>query len=254
MYTFGYLREATQAHIDLDEQEIQAMNLQERYYIFANEAMQAICSVKPKYEYFICKIVKEYDPIINLGDNQFRKATEEELHGLVRSVSFADEVDTIKWYESQNIYLVNKPVKMPDEFLAFADKQAWAFIHEKAFDSELFITGSWIPKNPVPDRIHAGKSHYKYTGRNTLTFIVEGEFWIPYKAIWHRFKSGIGDQEVIDMPVDIFLAIPLYVSAQFLQIDHIQRAQSKRAEFEAALARAHATDFMELKTVSPTFK
>lgn len=264
MYTFGYLREATQAHIDLDEQETQAMHLQERYHIFANEAMQAICAIKPKYEYFKCKVVKAYEPVINLTDNKFRKATEDEINWESRTTpdmtpeeiealrpNFADDVDTKLWYEGQHIYLLNSPVRMPDEYIAFAEKQAWAFIHNKRFDPELFIANNWGPRvNDIVTRVRATKEHFMYGGRNTLMFFQVGEYWIPYKAIWYRFKSGIDDAEVIDMPVDIFLTIPLYIAALCLQMDHAQRALSKRSEFEMALARCSTTDFLDLKRVS----
>lgn len=261
VYTFGYLREATQAHLDLDEQETQAMHLQERYHIFANEAMQAICAVKPNYEYFKCQIVSAYNPVIRLGDNAFREATGSEINWVANGLpqpDFADEIDTKLWYEGQNIYLLNSPVKMPDKFIAFAEKQAWAFSYP-TFNTELFIrdnTELFIQDSiiPAPTKTRAGKNHFYFSSRNTLTFIVEGEFWVPYKAIWYKFISGISDDEEIDMPVDIFLTIPLYIAALCLQIDHAQKAQMKRAEFEAALARCSATDFMELKQISPTYR
>lgn len=254
MYTFGYLREAIQAHIDLDEQETQAMRLQERYHIFANEAMQAICAIKPKYEYFKCEAVTEYEPIINLGNNVFRKATEAEINWVsqvpaMTEPNFADETDTKLWYEGQNIYLLNSPIKMPDEFIAFAEKQAWAFIHNNRFDSELFIKG-YSSNLPEVSRVRATSDQFMYSSRNTLTFLEEGEYWIPYKAIWYYFKSNMDNDEVIDMPVDIFLTIPMYVASLCLQIDHAQRASGKRVEFETALARCTTTDFLELKQIS----
>ena len=82
-----------------------------------------------------------------------------------------------------------------------------------------------------------------YGGRNTLTFFQEGQYLIPYKGVWFRFKSGISDDDEIDMPIDILLTIPLYIAALCLQIDHAQRAMAKRAEFETALARCSNTDF-----------
>lgn len=255
-YTFGYIREATQAHIDLDEQETQAMNLQERYHIFANEAMQAICAIKPKYDYFKARAVHEYWPLINLGNNEFRKATMEEIMWQAHNSSepdFADEIDTKQWYEGQNIYLLQNPVKMPEDFIAFADKQAWAFILGSKFSSENFVTNR--PSARMSNtKEPATKDMYTYSGRNTLTFLQEGEYWIPYKGIWHRFKSGIDDHEEIDMPIDILLTIPLYVASICLQLDHAQRAMSKRAEFETALARVTTTDFLDTVRITPTFK
>lgn len=251
-YTYGYLKEAVLAHIDLDEQEVQAMNLQNRYHIFANEAMQAICGVKPKYDYFRCEIVAEYWPLINLGDNQFRKATEEEINS--PDSNFADEKDTQLWYEGQNIFLINSSIRLPNDFIAFAEKQAWAFIRNIQFQPELFIRGYNPSPQPEFKKIRATKEHFMYGGRNTLLFYKEGHYAIPYKSIWHRFISGIGDDVEIDMPTDIFFTIPLYIAALCLQIDHAQKAMMKRAEFETALARCTNTDFLELKEISPTFR
>lgn len=256
MNTFGYIREATIAHLDIDEQEVQAMNLQERYHIFANEAMQTICGVKPKYDYFKCKIVKKYDPVINLGDNNFRKATYEEIYQRdtgFSQLSFADEVDTRRWYESQNIYLLNEQIYLKDDFIAFAEKQAY-IIHEKLkFNPEVFVN-EWGPSSYYMGQRHkATKEDFSYMGRNSLAFHTEGEFFIPYKGIWFKFKSGMSDEETIDMPVDIFLTIPIFIAALCLEQDNVQKAAIKRAQFERALANCTATDFLDLKSVTPTF-
>lgn len=253
MMTFGYIREATQAHIDLDEQETQAMHLQERYHIFANEAMQAICAIKPKYDYFKCKIVSNYIPLIRLTDNTYRQATDSELnwqlHNMVKP-DFADEVTTKLWYTNQNIYLINTPIAMPEEFISFAVKQAWAFILSGQFTSENFVLGVKPERKIV--RVPITKDMIVYTGRNTITGLQEGEYWIPYKAIWYKFKSGIQDNEVLDMPIDILLTIPLYVAAQCLQVDYGQKATVKRREFETALARCTTTDFLETPIILGT--
>ena len=122
MYTFGYLREATQAHIDLDEQETQAMHLQERYHIYANEAMQAICAVKPKYTYFNCKVVDSYKPLVEDAQG-IREATEEEIEWKVHNLDkpfFLDDVETRRWYESKNIFILKQDVRMPTDFLISA--------------------------------------------------------------------------------------------------------------------------------------
>ena len=264
MLSYGYIREAVQAHLDLDEQETQAMNLQARYHIFANEAMQAICAVKPKYDYFKVNVVKEYTPIISLGNNTFRAATQDELCWEIRGLpepNFADEIDTTKWYEGQRIFLLNKNVRMPEDFIAFTNKQAWAFTISASFDPETFVgswapfVGSWAPSPyTTVKRVPATKDMFMYAGVNTLLFLQEGEYWIPYKGTWFRFKSGVGDDELIDMPVDILLTIPLYVASICLQVDHAQKANAKRAEFELMLSRVSTPDFMEVKRITPTYR
>ena len=257
MLSYGYIREATQAHLDLDEQEIQAMNLQTRYPIFANEAMQAICAVKPKYDYFRVKITESYEPIINLGNDQFRAATEDELNWETLGSpepNFADDVYTKKWYEAQNIYLSNTQIRMPDNFLAFANKQAWAFIISDEFDIETFVTGTrQVNVDTTLKQVPATKSMFMYDGSNTLRFFIEGEFWIPYKGVWYQFKSGISDDDLIDIPTDVLVTIPLYIAAQCLKLDHAQLANAKRAEFELALARVNNTDLMAIKQITPSF-
>lgn len=255
MSTFGYIREAVLAHLDLDEQEAQSMNLSARYHVFANEAMLAICAVKPKYDYFKVNIVDEYTPIINLGNNAFRAATTEELEWETLGLSepnFADTVDTTKWYEAQNIYIKGATVRMPTDFLAFANKQAWAFV-VYTNNSENFVNGTTIVSD-TPTRVAANKTMFMYSGANTLVFLLEAEFWIPYKAIWFQFKSSMKDEDIIDMPTDILSCIPIYVASICLQIDHAQKANAKRAEFELALSRVSNTDFLVGKYITPTFR
>ena len=49
MYTWGYLKDAILAKLDLDETEASVQNLINRFPIYANEAMTQICStIKPK--------------------------------------------------------------------------------------------------------------------------------------------------------------------------------------------------------------
>jgi len=258
MFSYGYIREAVQAHIDLDEQEIKAMKLESRYPIFANEAMQAICAVKPKYDYFKVKITETYELIINLGNNLFRAATEDELNWETLGSpepNFADEVDTIKWYEAQNICLLNSQIRMPDDFLAFANKQAWAFVISTNQDSEAFVTGTGQEDATTTlTQVKATKDMFMYAGSNTLIFYIEGEFWIPYKGVWFEFKTGMKDEDLLDIPNDIVLTIPLYIAAQCLKLDHAQQANAKRAEFELSLSRVSNTDFLTVKRITPSFK
>lgn len=49
MYTWGYVKDATLAKLDLDEEEASVQNLINRFPIYANEAITQICSaIKPK--------------------------------------------------------------------------------------------------------------------------------------------------------------------------------------------------------------
>jgi len=282
MYTYGYLREATIAHIDLDEEEVQAMNLANRLHIFCNDAMQIICGGKPKYTYFRAKVVRHYETLVRerIGDNwNVRVINEEEeyylKHGEWREPEdpseptlpvpmFLDQVDTDLWYEKRGIYRLNKQIKMPQDFIAFAaTKQAWIWeipdrMTERRDFFEGFVTGTLSgPRagglTPVRRRTNPEKD-FAYSGSNQLVFMTEGTFLVPYKAIWFRFISGIADTQEIDMPIDIFTCIPLCVAAKCLEIDHAQKAQLKMAQFERALAAVTATDMMELKEIRASFE
>ena len=79
-----------------------------------------------------------------------------------------------------------------------------------------------------------------------VKFYKPGRYLIPAKFMWYRFDSGISDEAEIDMPSDIFLTIPLYIASVCYQIDNVQKAQLMRQEFELALARCTAGNFMAL--------
>lgn len=171
------------AHLDLDEAEANAMNLQSRFYIFANDAMMAACAGKPKFEYLEVTIV-------NKGDI----------------------------------------VTMPANFITFADKRAFV-----TRDGQETTARSGID--------------YQYGSANSLMFLKPGSYKIPMKTIWHFFQSNTGDSEVIDMPVDIALTLPIYIAAICLEMDNYEKANLKRAEFELALSRCTSTDFMPNNSV-----
>lgn len=272
------------AHIDLDEEESQALHLHERLHIWANEGMVKICGGKPKYDYFKCKTVKAFR-ILVLEDhtNELRLATEKELEYLAIKIrdgewpededdngdpvedwvpepQWADQKATELYWNAKGTYLVNKPIRMPQNFITFANKQCWAWIKPDPMAlrrqmDEAFVTGqqTFFKSEPEKRKIFAGRD-FAYGGSNTLVFSQEGTWLIPFKGLWFIFKSGVGDKEEIDMPFDIFTCIPLYCAALALQIDHTQKAQLKMSEFMVALANITTTDFTSLNEVMPTFE
>lgn len=257
-YTYGYLREAVLAHLDIDEEEAQAMHLLERLHIFANEAMQAICSNKPMYQYIDITVVEDYAPLVM--DGAFlRLATEEEINWDVEEqgllpVAFASEDITKDYYHKLGIYKKLETLSMTENFIAFADKKCLKISEykptmEELMEAEAFESKAYelakkkkcmIKEEAIPEY------HFSYLGRNSIKFYKTGHYLIPAKYLWFRFDSGISDDTEIDMPADIFMCIPLYIAASCLQIDNMQKAQIKRSEFELALGRCTSTDFMPL--------
>ena len=108
MFTYGYIREATMAHLDIDEDEAQAMNLLSRFHIYANEAMQAICASKPMYQYIDITVVEKFAPLVMDGAI-FRTATreeidwDEEIQG-DRPFKLVNETQMKAYYHERNIY------------------------------------------------------------------------------------------------------------------------------------------------------
>ena len=273
MYTYGYLREATMAHIDLEEQEAQDMNLLKKFPIWANEAMQAICGTKPKYKYFEPEIVKEYKPVVevyyNDGSIEHRFATDDEKYffnsenndtniklpeGVVDIKLCVDEIEIEKYNNEQNVYLINKGISLPEDYIAFANKQA--FRKEVRYNKlEDYLTSIYDWQDNMCDDYWGpvGKNDYMIVGARTLIFNKLGEYKIPYKAVWYRFTSAMSDHDEIDMPVDIFMCIPLYIASEALQIDYAQKAQIKRSEFEMALARVTIDNQLPTKQIRPIF-
>ena len=254
-FTYGYIREATMAHLDLDETEAQAIGLLARFHIYANEAMQAICSSKPMYKYRELEVVAKYVPLVRDG-NTVRPATKQELEWNEEEqgpldVDFLNKVQLQDYYHDQNIYEVGETVSMEDTFIAFADKQAWREFEAKPtpqeiFEYEAFGNPRYAPKpRYCRERVQVDYD-LSYVGRNKIKFYKPGKYKIPGKYMWFRFDSGISDDTPIDMPSDILLTIPLYIAAICFQIDNPQRANLVRNEFELALSRCTATDFMEL--------
>lgn len=256
-FTYGYIREATMAHLDLDETEAQDINLLARFHIFANEAMQAICASKPKYQYIDVTVVKKFDPIVTDSDGSFfRKATEEEINWDTETqgelgVIFLNETQLKEYYHDQNIYEVNEKLVMTDTFIAFANKYCFKIVKKKPTVEQILNAEAFgTPIREVEEKTQAITDHdFSYISKNQLKFYKPGRYLIPARYLWYRFDSGIGDSEVLDMPSDILLTIPLYIASVCLQVDNMQKAQILRNEFELALARCTSGDMMPVNKV-----
>lgn len=258
MFTYGYLREAVLAHLDIDETEAQSMKILERLHIFANEAMQAICASKPMYQYLDITVVEDYAPLVMSGAF-LRPATADEIkvhddwEGDPSSnpIQYVSIEITKDYYNKQNIYKQFETIKMSDTFINFANKQCYKITVKKPTIEELFASAAFnfegkMKKEIVCKSLAEVDLDFSYISKNQIKFYRTGRYLIPAKYLWFRFDSGIADEAEIDMPSDIFMCIPLYISSVCLQIDNIQKANILRNEFEIALARCTSGDFMTL--------
>ena len=259
-FTYGYIREATMAHLDLDEEEAQAMNLLKRFHIFANEAMQAICSSKPMYKYIQLTIVKKFTPIVyDEQQDTIRLATEKEVKWNVDEQGerpdgvyplLSDEI-VRDYYHNLDTYEIGEKYSPEDNFLMYADKETRAIVEIPPTTAEILEAEAFDKPIPKKYDVHEIQLDHEmsYVGRNQLKFYKPGKYYIPARYLWYRFDSGLGDDAEIDMPTDILLTIPLYIASVCLQIDNPSRAAIKRNEFETALARCSSADFMPLNKI-----
>lgn len=273
-FTYGYIREATMAHLDIDETEAQAMDLLKRFPIYANEAMQAICSSKPKYEYVDVNVVRKLAPLVLEGASfvlatpeqikqreDYYKLPEEERPPLDTLPIFANDEQVKAYWHERNTYEVGEKVSMEAGFIAYANKRAYKYVHKKIRripeECNPQIDYNWVDNEF--EGVHLVREEAKvdddfsYISRAQLKFYRPGQYLIPAKFMWFIFESGISDEQEIDIPSDILTCIPLYIAAICLQIDNPSRAQIKRSEFEMALARCTSSDFMTNNRVKTTW-
>jgi hypothetical protein len=237
-FSYGYLKEAVKAHLDLEEDELEALNINQRFHIFANEAIQQICYTKPKQVYFQFTAVNSFTPLV-YADGILRVATLEEqnwqVHGNPEPI-FATDIEVADWYNNQHIYLVGQVISMPSDFLTFATKQA-------------FMWSDYISnKQPLTNK------HVSYLSNNELLVYFAANYLIPYNASWTKFTQDNTEDAIINMPADLLLTIPIYVASVCLQQRNLNMATAKRQEFELAVSRCRVSSLLENRTVTPTFK
>lgn len=90
MYTWGYIKEAALAKLDLEEKEATVQNLLSRFPFYANEVITQVCSaVKPKrtYERFVIAkedvgVIKEMPTdFVSFGDDVCYELVTERIYG-----------------------------------------------------------------------------------------------------------------------------------------------------------------------------
>ena len=228
-FSYGYLKEAVKAHLDLEEDELEVLNINQRFHIFANEAIQHISSKKPNSVYFQFQAVDEF-PTLVFDDGVLR----EQLPTDSSNLTVATAEETADWYNAQNIYLTGQVIDMPSNFLLFAPKKAFYWIDsiQNKMDAKAYIT---------------------YISASEFFVLGAATYLIPYRASWLIFGADDKEDMIVNMPSDLALTIPIYVASVFLQQRNANMAQAKRQEFELAVSRCRSVDFLETKSVSRSF-
>jgi hypothetical protein len=232
-YSYGYLKEAVKAHLDFEEDEMEAMNINSRFHIFANEAINQMCYTRPKYTYFQFTAVSEFAPLV-YDDGELREATGAEI--TANTMTFANDDELADYYNDQDIYLVGQVITPPNDFLSVANKKAFVWTDSLA------------------NRIEATKEHILYLSNSEFVVKYAATYQIPYRATWLRFAADDAQDALVDMPSDLLLTIPIYVASIILQQRNQAMAQAKRQEFEIAVSRCRSNAMLENMSVTPTFK
>ena len=91
MYTWGYIKNASLAKLDLEQDEANEMKLMNRFVYYANEAITQICSaIKPKRMYYEIVITNEnLGRIMSIDDLNF--------------ISFSDDISTVEMYNGEDL-------------------------------------------------------------------------------------------------------------------------------------------------------
>lgn len=121
MYTWGYIKNATLAKLDLEEAEANAMNMLSRFIYYANEAIVQISSaVKPKHTFFEITVDDSNANSLITMPTDF--------------IAFGDDINYIIEYDC----LINKNVRRranDDDFEYVGNNQIMFHTHGKYFIS-----------------------------------------------------------------------------------------------------------------------
>ena len=120
---------------------------------------------------------------------------------------------------------VNKPITMPELFVAFSD--------------DIIRYG----RTTNESLCEVGDEFVDYCGYNQIICRYEGIYYIPYKARWFVFTKDLHNATDIPAPADVCDALPSYIASQCMKIDDESKAAIYRNEFEMFLARIDDTSF-----------
>lgn len=233
MFTWGYIKEATLQKLDMDANAAIEMGLLNKFPYYANEALVQIAgAVKAKRTHAYFKVIKKNKllKIINHNWGPF-----DDLGFLfVNKCKYEDLTDNEQAaYTVYHEYVfVSEPVKMPKDFLSFADDV------------------NRVNENDEWEEAH--DDDFSTFGGNEILFKSEGLYYVSYHAVWDTLTSTTDDDAVLDIPDDILISLPSYIASQCFKIDDEVKSQIYRNEYEMFVARIDENSYKTNKTVSIT--
>ena len=233
MYTWGYIKNAALAKLDMDgdyEEQLDSneLNWLNRFYIYANEAMTQICSaIKPKHTFVQ---IKTFNNVIVDSSGLMIDGKRYDNYELT--------ADGVKAYNKSEpsvcLYKVGSLITMPSDFIAFGDDVCTV----EYFD---FLHNKWL------EECH--DDTLQYVGYNQIICREVGTYLISYKARWYTFVTSMSnDVDLSFIPTDVLDCIPSYIASQCYKVDDEYKSSVFRNEYEMFLARIDDTNYKNSKT------
>lgn len=233
MKKWSEIRQGIINKLFMDEQEVNSENenYASKFAFFANECLVNIAnSVKPRIATFkpilyqksrIGVNFKIEDGIFSM-ENAFGDVSEIEPNNHTIYIDIGSD-NTIRYiYKNGNLedvtdkpyYVVREAIKLPDDFLSFADMV------------------NYVDGDADPEIV--------YLSDKTIALNKPGMYQIFYNALWEPITEDyMNDQEQPDLPIDqsVLNCIPTYVASQILAEDDVQRSTILKNEYELMLSR-----------------
>lgn len=231
MYTWGYIKEATLAKMDLKANQAVEMGFVNKMPFYANEAVTQITAAIKAKRSFAEFEVAERGPTLELIKRFYK----------LDDVSFLLEqpcdksslsVEQQKALDNYNRFkYVGDVVKFPDDFFAWSDDMSFMYDFDKQ---------TWINTND---------DFFETYGGNSLIFKQVGKFRIAYKAKWFKILPTTSDEMELDAPDDILECLPSYIASQLYKVDDEVKSGILRNEFEMMVARIDENDYQTNRTM-----
>lgn len=244
MYTYGYIKEACLAKLDMSNEEAVRLGIFNKFPFYANEAVTQICSsikAKATFAEFLVFDKKDYANCIR---SKFGHVELDELEDIwntkkcnVEDLPIAPINYQTIWhkYHDDKVVFLGEIVNMPSDFVSFGDDI------NRRFNCELYVH-STIPEEATDEM-------WNTMGTNKVMFLKPGKYMISYNARWYTFTPSIDDGVVLDMPADVVDALPSYIVSQCLKVDDEAKANTYKTEFEIFLARMDDNNYRTNKTI-----
>ena len=231
MYTWGYIKEATLAKMDMSVEDAINMGLINKMPYYANEAITYItASIKARRTYTQFDI-KDLRKMLDYLSEKYQLSDVSFLfkQPCDKTILSLNQAGALEEYEK---YLYTEcPLTFPDDFFAWSDDINYKYDN---------CYKRWVQ---VSDR------DYTTYGSTKLIFHSPGLYRMSYLAKWFKILPTTDDNFELDCPDDILECIPTYIASQLYKIDDEVKSGILRNEWEMAVSRIDENDYSSNKTI-----